>query len=398
MKSSKGDDLSGIQFYYFSKMPKHLDKIIKRCGFKNNNWLQYAMLYLFIMEVFYEKQTRYGDISLSVLKEGILEKVPRSSSIDKIINQKWLFYVYPAGGESDDSIVQPLFDMSRMTPKLYVKAIRAVEYNDYCELTKLIPLRMRSENCKTAGDACEAGALQDSADVPQERCADDDSYENSQRGAQQGMEQGAQQGMERDTLRGTEHGTSGDNNMYARLDKRQETRDKRKKEMSSSKTMTTKKISSSSSDENKFNNFSREKALDDCLAEMDVGSFEAQEILAKCAAHRQFYTDNFKFLKIAFRNWCVMKGKPDKCTPEDIRTYFAYVMASPRMEKLIFDDVEQKQRRAANKYHVSTDPRYPYDLLNEQGLRVSQGKVIPQDAPPKPTRTAIWMDGGWMLA
>ena len=133
------------------------------------------------------------------------------------------------------------------------------------------------------------------------------------------------------------------------------------------------------------------------LARLKPDDFDARRILEACGANRRFFTDNFDKLKTALFEWSKLHGKPDSPDERNIATYFVSCMGLNQVNKKIFSRVEELAK-SASRYHKGNDPNYPYDLYDKDGQRVSQGKVIPQDAPPKPTRTSIWENGRWVSA
>ena len=419
--NSEGKDR---QFDWFYMMPYDIEDIIQCCGFSRYHWKDYAMDYLSIMKTFNRKKTKqYGDIRLSQLRKYV--NFSKFKSFETIIDSKWLFYKIPIKGYRKDYIIQPIFDTSRLTPQQYSQAVEALREGDYNSLMKIVPPKKRPDmeeqelpiniengdapasitntsisiflSSKEGSDreaaapqtksetiTNEAETAAETAAVPADKTAAETAAETAVVPADK-----------------TAAETSPHNIMYSRLDKKQETRDKKQDinscrrrnniepvvgEQTAGETTTT---------ENK--NFNLKTSLERFFNGLTPESDDGQRILGAAGDNRRFYADNFDKLKRALQEHAVSQNRPKSVDNDEIVRYLQYCLEHRRVRQKIFDRVEQLAR-SNNQYHVSTDPRYPYDVLNEQGLRVSQGKVIPQDAPPKPTRTSIWVDGDWMPA
>ena len=419
--NSEGKDR---QFDWFYMMPYDIEDIIQCCGFSRYHWKDYAMDYLSIMKTFNRKKTKqYGDIRLSQLRKYV--NFSKFKSFDTIIDCKWLFYKYPVGEYRKDFIIQPVFDTSRLTPLQYSQAVEALREGDYNSLMKIVPPKKRPdmeeqelpiniENgdapasipntsltiflSKKEGSDREAAAPQtksetitneaetaaETAAVPADKTAAETAAETAVVPADK-----------------TAAETSPHNIMYSRLDKKQETRDKKQDinscrrrnnigpvvgEQTAGETTTT-------GNKNSDLKASLERFFNGLTPESDDG----QRILGAAGDYRRFYADNFSKLKRALQEHAVSQNRPKSVDNDEIVRYLQFCLEHRRVRQKIFDRVEQLAR-SNNKYHVSTDPRYPFDVLNEQGLRVSEGKVIPQDAPPKPHRTSVWDNGRWIDA
>ena len=131
----------------------------------------------------------------------------------------------------------------------------------------------------------------------------------------------------------------------------------------------------------------------DYLDKLKADSKEAQCLISCAYDDAGFFEQNFDKFKDQLWNIVQLRGKykdPNLLSNFRKNGYVVNLLRSPNERNRLIEDIKK-----CLVFKVQTEFRYhkegyKWDLFNKDGDRMSQGDIIPRDAPPKPGPDFWW--------
>ena len=349
------------------------------------------------MKVFYNKKQNSAYIQKSVIMKTMKISPRRSTTINKVLSNRWLFYTMPLHKNSD-VLLQPIFDMTKMTETKFNNMLKAVYEQNMEKLLKLCPNILPTPDQYSKGLYSEE-EMSDKIDL--ENAAETECHETVARQSLDGQE----------TVTRPSRDTQNDQSLLKgtqRVKERESKSEKENKSFSQSKEVNRNLLEETETD---FLSFSDKKTdyktdsgetLEDYVNGLKLGSKEVDSLFDFAGDEAGFFQSNFDKFKLKFMNRAKLLGKDkelDGQSHEKKNLYLYNVLRKPAFRKELVKDINESLV-----FKIQTEFRfhkegYKLDLFNKDGDRMSQGEIIPRNAPPLPSPDHYWdfKSNKWIL-
>ena len=399
---------------WFVKEPAKIEEILEAAGLFVNNELLVKAIYCDINRVFTLNNYAESFVRKSVIVNHYSKRRRyKIKLLDTVLNNKWLFYTQDIEMGAD-TLIQPVFDMAKMTERKINSLIKAILNNDYARLQKLAPNEVnrfdKYSNCLFKEEP--GGSLDLNlhvTNVPSTPARD-----GSELIPESEPKNADTHGQSTDhelTMRGqcTDHGLTMRD--LARIEDTRvaiESRDKRegdkrfnlegKKDSGPLVRETEPEPSLPPYQKTELDVITKERSWEEYLDNLKLDSKEMQSLLPYAAEDRPMIENNFEEFIFHMKNRCNFRKK-DECqlTKSDAgKNEYIYNLLKNKSErrnlvKHIQDSIEGKRKRE----FTHGKPGYPFDFFNKQGQRISSGRIVPDDAPPRPSNEHFWNGTKW---
>ena len=401
---------------WFVKEPAKIEEILEAAGLFVNNELLVKAIYCDINRVFTLHNYADSFVRKSVIVNHFSKKRRcRVKLLETVLNNKWLFYTQDIE-MGTDTLIQPVFDMAKMTERKINSLIKAISNNDYARLQKLAPNEVnrfdKYSNCLFKEEP--GGSLDLNLHVT--NVPSTPAREGSELIPENERENADTHGQSTDhglTMRGqcTDHGLPMRD--LARIEDTRvakESREKRKGDREN-KSFNQRYLDNSgplvggaepsylpildkTTDKKPDECFlTAESTWDEYLKNLTLESKEAQSLLAVTGDEREYFEANFDKLKLHLSNLVVRRGK-DK--DESLKNnyfkneYLYHLLRSGKERNSLINDIKRSQTFKIQNDFRHQKEGYKWDLFNKDGDRMSGGRIIPRDAPPQPSPYHRW--------
>ena len=391
---------------YFVKVPSRLTDIIQKSGLSGTNEYAYKGIFIDINEVFMRNCANKPYIRRSVIEEAFRRGYRlKCKMLDKVLSNKWLFYsqIIESGA---DALIQPIFDMNRMNEKKISSLLRAIGKGDYSRLQKLVPNEVSRFNIysnslfKDEEVDTEVSLICHNSQTSAPAC---DGSELTPKTAQNELPTGEPTGEPTGKPTGSTPIIStrvGDiENMRVGDKENKRFNLEGKKDSGPLVREAQPEPSLPPYQKTELDVITKERSWDEYLDNLKVDSKEMQSLLHYAAEDRPLIENNFEEFIFHMKNRCNFRKK-DECqlTKSDAgKNEYIYNLLKNKSErrnlvKHIQESIEAKRRREISQ----GKPGYPFDFYNKQGQRISSGRIVPNEAPPRPSNAHFWNGTKWI--
>ena len=373
---------------WWAKSPNRELELLELAGLTGGHKYDFLGHYGQAMKVFYNKKQNSAYIQKSVIMKTMKISPRRSTTINKVLSNRWLFYTMPLHKNSD-VLLQPIFDMTKMTETKFNNMLKAVYEQNMEKLLKLCPNILPTPDQYSKGLYSEE-EMSDKTNL--ENDAETECHETVARQSLDGQE----------TVTRPSRDTQNDQSLLKGTQRDKERESKSEKEnqsFSQSKEVNRNLLEETETD---FLSFSDKKTdyktdsgetLEDYVNGLKLGSKEVDSLFDFAGDEAEFFRSNFDKFKLKFMNRAKLLGKDkelDGQSQEKKNLYLYNVLRKPAFRKELVKDIKESlvfKIQSEFRYHKEG---YKWDLFNKDGDRMSQGKIIPRDAPPQPSPEHFW--------
>ena len=401
---------------WFVKEPAKIEEILEAAGLFVNNELLVKAIYCDINRIFSLKNYSDSFIRKSVIVNHYSKRRRyKIKLLDTVLDNKWLFYKQEIE-MSTDTLIQPVFDMTKMTERKINKLINAITNNDYARLQKLAPNEVNRfdiySNCLLKEEP--GGSLDVNlhvTNVPSTPARDgselipENEHEKNAIDCQRTVNSLSTDCQCVDNALST--------HCLARIEDTRvaiESREKREgdKRFSQSKeenrTLLGETESGLLSCSDKKTDFETDKAgtFEEYVNGLKLESKEVESLFDFAGDEAEYLRANFDKFKLKLINRSKLLGKDkelDDLSHYRKNLYLYNLLRNPAFRNELINQIKQIQT-----FKIQNDFRhqregFKWDLFNKDGDRMSGGRIIPRDAPPQPSPDHCWdFDSGkWCI-
>ena len=410
---------------WFVKEPAKIEEILEAAGLFVNNELLVKAIYCDINRVFTLHNYADSFVRKSVIVNHFSKKRRcRVKLLETVLDNKWLFYTQDIE-MGTDTLIQPVFDMAKMTERKINKLINAITNNDYARLQKLAPNEVyrfdKYSNClfkEEPGGSLDLNLHVTNVPSTPARDGSELIAENEQENADM-HGQSTDHGL---TMRGqcTDHGLTMhdlariEDTRVAKESREKREGDKENKRFNLGCLDGSGPLDGAGKDCQPTNqDKTTDKKPDECyltaestweeyLKNLTAESKELQSLMDFSGDDREFLMANLDKFKQVLSNMMVLRGKTEK---EELKNnyfkneYLFTLLRKPNERAKIVDSVKNRLTFKIQNDFRHQKKGYKWDLFNKDGDRMSGGRVIPRDAPPQPSPDHCWdFDSGkWCI-
>ena len=369
---------------FWSPIADEIVDVLKDCGFPIQSLSNYFYAYFHIMVTYYKIQEGKGYMMESTLFERLRSYFTRPDVPGKVLECKWLFHRTRWEGYKKDYVIQPIIDPMNLDKEKFNFIRDDIKAQDYKMLCYHVPLvKRRIPNC--------GGNLFSSKDVavgePKGVAESPSNGQSASQSASQSAEHSAVQSVGHSA--GHSDGSKGAR-VYIDKDKDIDIDKDSSFLLKSEERTVSRKEESGIKGKDLI-------PLEDFLSSLRVESVEGRDLLAGCPEHEKFFSVHFEELKAAYRRRVSTTGHYEEyklATYQKQIGYFSNCLANSKVANYLVKEIEKELKKKAQA--LNTNSKYPYETLLADGRRMCCGEIIPQDAPPRPSKNAKWTSQGWL--
>ena len=376
---------------WWAKTPNRESELLELAGLTGAHKRDFSGHYGEAMKVYYNKKQNSAYIQKSVIMKTMKIIPRRSKTINKVLSNPWLFYTMPLH-ENSDVLLQPIFDMTKMTETRFNNMLKAVYEQNMKKLLKLCPniLPTPEEYSKGLYSEEEMSDRIDLGNAAETECQEAvarQAIDRREPVSRQPRDTQNDQSLIIGTRRDIEGEKEKENKSYSQryLDNSGPLVGETESNYLSILDKTTDKADECF--------LTAESTWDEYLKNLTLESKEAQSLLAVTGDDREYFEANFDKLKSHLSNLVVRRGKDkDESLKNNFykNEYLYNLFRSGNERSKIIDGIKRSQT-----FEIQNDFRYhregyKWDLFNKDGDRMSGGRIIPRDAPPQPSPEHWW--------
>ena len=396
---------------WWTKSLEKTGEILKAAGLAGSAEYTIKGILCDINLIFMKHSSKDSYVRKSVILNAFNKSRGRKNNLlEKILSNKWLFYSQDID-MGMDALIQPIFNMEKITESKLNALLTAITYNNFEKVKKLVP----NEVAKFEKYSCclfkeeEEEVNTDSSDSFHNPCqsvpACDRSELSTHKTAADGTAVGAAVGAADGTADGTAGAatpiiSTGDANKREKENKKEnrELNIEGRKDIGPLVREAENEPSLPPYQKTELDLITKQRLWKDYLANLKVDSKEMQALLNYAGEDRPMIENNFELFKFHLLNRTDFRRK-DECplTASDAgKNEYIYNLLKNSSErrnlvKHIQESIEAKRKRD----FVQGKPGYPFDFFNKKGQRISGDRIVPDDAPPRPSDEHFWNGKFW---
>ena len=352
---------------FWSPIADEIVDVLKDCGFPSQSLSNYFYAFFHIMVTYYKIRKGSGYMMESSLIGHLRSYFTRMDVPKKVIGCKWLFHRTRWEGKKDDYVLQPIIDPMILDKEKFNIIHDDIKAQDYKMLCYHVPL-VKRRIPKCVGNLFPSqGVAFGEPDVTVESPLN---VQSASQGASQSAEHSDVSNTRVIIDKDIDKDSSFLLNSEERTVSRKEESGKRLKELIS---------------------------LADFLSSLQADSVEGSDLLAGCPEHEKFFGAHFEELKEAYRRRVSTTGNYEEyklATYQKQIGYFSNCLANSKVANYLVKEIEKELRNKVQAQNANS--KYPYETILEDGRRMCCGKIIPGDAPARPSNRAKWTGQGWL--
>ena len=377
---------------WWAKTPNRELELLELAGLTGGHKYDFSGHYGEAMKVYYNKKQNSAYIQKSVIMKTMKIRPRRSTTINKVLSNPWLFYTMPLH-ENSDVLLQPIFDMTKMTETRFNNMLKAVYEQNMKKLLKLCPNILPTPEEYSKGLYSEE-EMSDRIDLG--NAAKTERQEAVARQAIDRREPVSRQPRDTQNDQSLIIGTRRDIEGEKEIEIEIENKSYNQNQSINKDPIVERTEPSCLIDCDKKIDFTDEiglKSWKDYLDNLKLDSKEAQCLLNYAYGDSAFFESNFDKFKEKLWNIVQSRGKyKEQNLLSNFRKngYIVNLLRNGNERNRLIDDIKRSQTFKIQNDFRHQKEGYKWDLFNKDGDRMSGGRIIPRDAPPQPSPYHRW--------